>query len=273
MNDGAESFPPSAWSCGTADGERRKSAISNSVKRTKKYMLWTPEEEALLKSRYKEVGYKVVDLPEFSHRGSVSIIRKIGNMRLKRDRKEQFSDENERIGYFDIETDHLKADFGKVLSWVIKEAGKRRYDWALITREELWSADEDKRLIRELMDCLRKYTVIVTYYGTRFDFPFVRTRALSHGFDFIPHGEIHHRDLYYKVRNKLCLHRNRLEVACEHLGIQGKTQVKPAIWQAAKRGDERALQYVKRHNFADVRILERLHQKIARYTASTRKYV
>ena len=41
-----------------------------------------------------------------------------------------------RVGYFDIETDNLNADFGSVLTWCIKEkGGTNTYD--VIKKEEL----------------------------------------------------------------------------------------------------------------------------------------
>ena len=44
---------------------------------------WTEEEEQLLRDEYPDIGYRVCDLPEFSHRTPVSIIWKAEAMRLK----------------------------------------------------------------------------------------------------------------------------------------------------------------------------------------------
>lgn len=95
--------------------------------------------------KYPKMGYLVADLPEFEHRTSVSVIRKAEAMRLKVQRAVRLR-ERDVTGYLDIETSHLKADFGVCYSWVIKEAETSRYDQALITREELISPVQDRRV-------------------------------------------------------------------------------------------------------------------------------
>ena len=55
-----------------------------------------------------------------------------------------------RIGYFDIETDGLKADFSTILSWCIKDkGGSVVYD--VTTRKDLLSGKPDQRLIKSLV--------------------------------------------------------------------------------------------------------------------------
>ena len=111
-------------------------------------------------------------------------------------------------------------------------------------------------------DEMNKYDVIMTYYGTRFDIPFIRTRALYHGTYFPMYKQKSHKDLYYVVRSKLKLHRSSLQAATEFFGIDGKTRIKPEYWQKARWGDKKSLKYVYDHNVADVEILELLHRKL-----------
>lgn len=168
-----------------------------------------------------------------------------------------------RIGYFDIEVDNLKADFGTVLSWAIKEkGGGTAYD--VITREDIFEnpASPDERITKSFVEEMYKYQIIVGYYSTKMDLPYMRTKALRYRLDFPSYGDVYHWDIYYTVRNKLQLSRNSLDNACDYLGIEGKTPLDKNIWRVAKYGDPDALKEVLIHNIGDVEILEELHDRL-----------
>ena len=119
------------------------------------------------------------------------------------------------IGYLDIETTDLKANIGHMLSWAIKERDEKKVAYGLITKEELFDETYDKRICEELIAALKNYDTIITYYGTGFDIPFMRTRCLAHGLEFPKYRELSHHDLYYDVRSKLQLNRSSLKNATE----------------------------------------------------------
>jgi len=171
------------------------------------------------------------------------------------------------IGYLDIESTGFSANIDVMLSWCLKSRGKKEVAGACITREELMSETQDARIVEQLVDEMNKYDVVCTYYGTRFDIPFIRTRALYHGTYFPMYRQKSHKDLYYVVKSKLKLHRSSLMAATEFFGIAGKTRVKPEHWQKARWGNEESLKYIYKHNIADVEILEKLHRKIEEYAA------
>lgn len=178
-----------------------------------------------------------------------------------------------KIGYLDIETDGLKADFGTILSWAIKEKYGDVY-WDVITKRELFKEkDVDKRLIISLLDTLKDYQIICTYYGTVFDIPWIRTKALHYGLHFPEYGELYHFDLYYLVRSKLNLSRRSLESVCDYLGIEGKTPIEKETWRLAKYGNKDALKLVVDHNIGDVNILEQLHNKLEPFRKWTRSSI
>ena len=166
-----------------------------------------------------------------------------------------------RIGYLDIETDGLRADFGTTLSYAIKEKDGDIVT-NVITKKELFNGVYDKRLVAECIEELKKYAIIVTYNGTRFDVAWLRTKALHYGLDFPGYGELYHFDLYYTAKSKLCLSRKSLANVCDYLGIEGKTDISKEDWRKAKYGDPVALEEVVRHNIPDVKILEDLHNKL-----------
>ncbi len=89
--------------------------------------------------------------------------------------------EGTKIGYFDIEADNLKADFGICLSWALKTRGDADEDNILydeVTQKELFEGKGDRRVIISCLKAIKSYDIICTYYGTGFDFPFIRARAM-----------------------------------------------------------------------------------------------
>ena len=110
-----------------------------------------------------------------------------------------------------------------MLSWAIKTRDTSETTSALITKEEIFDGDYDKRIVEMLCEELNNYDTLLTYYGTRFDIPFIRTRAIDNGIRFPFYREVSHKDLYYQVRSKLRLNSNSLKTATEFLGIRGKT--------------------------------------------------
>jgi uncharacterized protein YprB with RNaseH-like and TPR domain len=169
------------------------------------------------------------------------------------------------IGYLDIESTGFSANIDIMLSWCIKGRGVKEVAGASITREELMSENQDARIVEQLVDEMNKYDVLFTYYGTRFDIPFIRTRALHHKTWFPMYRQKSHKDLYYVVKSKLKLHRSSLMAATEFFGIGGKTRVLPEHWAKARWGDEKSMKYIYKHNVADVVILEKLHRRLEEY--------
>lgn len=168
----------------------------------------------------------------------------------------------ERIGFLDIEATSLNASFGYMLSYCIKPLGgdvlKRP-----IEPSEVKSHSYDKRLCQQFIKDCGEFDRLVTYYGTGYDIPFLRTRCLYWNLDFPTMGSVFHSDLYYSVRNKLKLYRNRLEAACNMFGIESKGhRLTPSVWQDAQTGDKKAISYVLQHNIEDVISLEALWLKL-----------
>lgn len=162
-----------------------------------------------------------------------------------------------RLAFLDIETVNFDADAGSMLCWALKPKGhKELYD--CVTRDEQITCQFDERIVKSLMDALDTVDVVITYYGTGFDDPYFKTRALMLKQPLKTVGSLYHWDCFYPVRNKLKLHRNSLDSACAAFGIEGKTHLDLKIWNKARVGNEEALAYVLQHNRQDVKILEKL---------------
>ena len=180
-----------------------------------------------------------------------------------------YEPKKERVGFLDIEASNLKADFGVILSYCIKEAGAKKIYEGTLTPQDIKKASigcEDKRLVTQLVADLANFDRIVTYYGKRFDVPYIRSRALMTGVKFPLFGSLIHVDLYFVLRNRFCLSSNRLENACRTLlGKTEKTRIENKFWRGGVRGEKKSLEYILDHNRKDVLDLEKLYNKVIDY--------
>lgn len=176
---------------------------------------------------------------------------------------------SEKLGFIDIECSNLSADFGIVLSYAIADGSSNKIYKRCITKNELKTC-LDKKVVESCIKDMSKFDRLVGYYSSRFDIPFLRTRAIALGLDFPEVGFMYHNDLYFTVRNKLKLSRNRLDVACEALfGSTIKTKIKPTHWIRALMGEKEALKYILDHNVRDVKELKRLYFALLKYRRDT----
>lgn len=168
-----------------------------------------------------------------------------------------------KIGYIDIETTTLNANFGSLLSWAIKEKDGE-VAWDVVSSKEAVKFEGEKRILKSLLREMRKYTILVGYYSGNyhFDMPFIRTKAIHYGYDFPGYGEQYHFDLYTTVKSKMKLTNNKLATVCEYFGIVGKTPLNFNTWRMATYGDKKALAEVVEHNIGDVEITNVLHDKL-----------
>lgn len=181
--------------------------------------------------------------------------------------KQFYELEGQKVGYLDIEATDLNANSAWMLSWAVKTRGFNAgfdnivYNDIFIRPGKVNRAF-DKRITAELLEVMAEHTVLVTYYGTGFDLPFIRTRAMMLDLKFPKVKTIAHIDLYYHVRGKMSLNKNSLAMATKALDISGKTHLDFAYWKLAGMGDEETMQKLIKHNVEDVKILESLHKKL-----------
>ena len=176
-----------------------------------------------------------------------------------------------KLGFLDIEASNLDADFGIMLSYCIKEHGKDGKTYYNVLNpadiKKAKAGDEDKHLVQQCVADMLKFDQIVGYYSTRFDIPYIRTRALMCGVKFPFYGSIKHIDLYYMLRHRFKLSSNRLENACRCIiGKTEKTRIENRFWRGGVRGDKHSLAYILDHNIKDVTDLEKLYDKVIDYS-------
>lgn len=170
----------------------------------------------------------------------------------------------EKIGFIDIETSNLDADFGIMLCYCIKVYGKDKIYWAAISKRDITSGILDKRVVEKCIRDMQRFDRLIGFYSSRFDIPFIRTRAVFHGLEFPLYGTIKHNDVYFIIKRRFKIHRNRLEDACKTLlGRTEKTRIEPIKWIRALQGDAASIAWIVDHCKRDVRDLERLYIKVA----------
>ena len=172
-------------------------------------------------------------------------------------------EEAPKVGFLDIETSNLEANFGIMLTYAIKDQATGDILVDTLHEDDIACYEQDKtdtRIIGNFVEDLLKFDRIVTFYGKRFDIPFVRTRALIDGIDFPFFGSIKHDDVYFWAKYKLRLNRNGLETVSRTLiGKTDKTHLEYKYWAGAARGDEESLEYILAHNIADVNDTEKVY--------------
>lgn len=193
--------------------------------------------------------------------------------------KKWWKSSSERIGYLDIEASGLDADTDWMLSWALKEYKSDKVESDFVTYDDIFerpgkvNPQFDKNIVATLLDTLKNFTGVVTYYGTGFDIKFIRTKAMQYDLEFPKYGELKHIDLYYQVASKMKLSHSSLETSTKTLGIEGKTKLGFRYWKLACLGDEQSMEKLLDHNKKDVLILERLHRKLEPFGKFDRKSV
>jgi uncharacterized protein YprB with RNaseH-like and TPR domain len=182
---------------------------------------------------------------------------------------------NGRVGFLDIETSNLQANFGLILSYAIKTAGKNEFFTERLTRNEFGQRKylQDREIVKHLIKDMKKYDIICGYYSARFDIPYIRSRALRYNIKFPSANELRHIDLYFTVKKNLRLNSNRLATVSEFLGVPGKTIIKSEYWVSALSGDETSLKYIQNHNLKDVIVLEKVFNKMQPYFKLTNRSI
>ena len=177
--------------------------------------------------------------------------------------------DTERLGFLDLECSNLSAEFGIILSFAIADYKTDKVYSRVITKQDLRTC-LDRKVVETCLKDLKNFDRVMGYYSTKFDFPFLRTRAVALNVPFPEYGELIHNDLYYTIRNKFKLSRNRLDNACVALlGSTEKTRIDAEHWIKALMGDPAALAYILDHNIKDVTELKRLYQKVMPYRNAT----
>lgn len=177
-------------------------------------------------------------------------------------------------GILDIEfMGGFKANYGCILTYAIKEFGKNKYYTGKLNTKDVHNYIFDKNLVSSLIDDINKFDEIITFYGTKCDIPYIRTRSLKFGLPFPFYGFVKHKDLYYLAKFKLSLSSNSLESVCQLLGVKGKNHMNPDMLLKAFIGDKKSIDEIMTHNLKDVRITEKAYKRLIEYGRKTNRSI
>jgi len=166
------------------------------------------------------------------------------------------------VAYLDIETNAKKADEGIVVAIGLLTDNEPEVMFAE-------SFEEEKKGLEWLKSKLKDCEMLVTWYGSGFDIPFLSTRALAHNIDLTELTEIPMLDLCQWSRANLLLSSYSLESVARFFGISRGKGFKEfhgtdilALFKLAERGDHEARRLIVEHCKEDITVLKLVHERL-----------
>jgi uncharacterized protein YprB with RNaseH-like and TPR domain len=160
---------------------------------------------------------------------------------------------------FDLETSDLNADSGIILCAVIQSSTRKT---PIVIRTDdtnpNWKKGlrgDDSATVKKVQEALADHDVLCAHNGTRFDLPFLRTRALKWGIPRLP--DIKVVDPLSIAWRKFRLKSNRLGNLSDYVGVKDKkTPLDMSLWmEAVLNGSREAMDAIVEHCVADVKVL------------------
>jgi len=173
---------------------------------------------------------------------------------------------------FDIETTNLTADFSILLTACIKPYGSapivfRADDYPKWRKNYL---ENDSLLASDIITELKKHAIIITHYGSRFDMPYMRAKAMRYKINPMP--QMFGIDTWSVARSNFKLASRRLQALSNYFEMGSKSQVEGNLWmKAAYDGDRDSMNSIVAHNIQDCIILEKLAAASFPYMRSVKK--
>ena len=172
------------------------------------------------------------------------------------------SETRKTIMGFDIEASGLAANFGFIHCVGYKTFGTKKtfvpsildYDGDLLTRE--------KKLLKKVYYDLTQADYWVSWYGQRYDVPFINSRLLFHDLPTLPPMGNNHIDGWRIAKYQLKMSSNRLATVSDFLGCGDKTPVSGQHWFRAMLGEKKSYKYIIKHCKIDVEVLEEVYNKL-----------
>jgi len=171
--------------------------------------------------------------------------------------------------FLDIEASSMKGDTGQITAIGIIKDDKTEVKFVDIPENEKEALEWLKK---ELEGC----NLIVSWWGSGFDLPFILSRAIINGVDLHELLQIPSLDLCKFCQQNLSLANYSLrEVAKsfnikKDLEISGKDVLK--LYLKAVRGDEKAKETIVNHCRDDLIVLKEIFHKLEKYINSWRDF-
>lgn len=175
---------------------------------------------------------------------------------------------------WDLEATNLNADFGIILCIGYTWLGSGKYNLIKITDTPEYKKfiGDDSGVVRAFAKVLSQADEQVTWYGKRFDEPFLRARSIAANLKPNEHfPPVNHTDLWETCRKELKLSSNRLASAQSFLQLpDSKTSVDRRHWNRASFGDKKSIKYILEHCILDIKVLEQAYYKLRPFIRTNR---
>jgi len=167
-----------------------------------------------------------------------------------------------RIILWDIECTNLNANFGYMLCLGYKYLGDPKTHVISITDFPAFRKDptNDYYIVKAAGEVLSAADMWITWYGSRFDVPYIQSRLVYHKLPILP--PVPHVDGWRIAKYKMRLNSNRLASVTGFLELEEKTPLTGPIWIRAAAGHKPSVKYVVDHCLQDVRVLEQVYNRI-----------
>lgn len=147
------------------------------------------------------------------------------------------------------------VEAGYTMCWAAKWHGKKKVMFDSIHESK------PKDMVKGIHDLLMEADAVCHYNGTKFDMPTLNKEFLLH--DLVKPHKYPQIDLLRVVRRQFKFPSNKLDYVAQALDLGSKTKhMGMDLWTACMEGDESAWRLMKRYNIQDVRLLEKLYEKL-----------
>ncbi len=176
--------------------------------------------------------------------------------------------------HYDIETSpnigiFWRAGFDQHISHdsIIQERKIVTIAWKFEDEKEVhalwWNHQmDDKEMIRKFLLVLDEADEAVAHFGDRFDFPWIKTRALFHGLNPVP--LLKTIDTKAWASKYFYFNSNKLDYLAKFFGSSGKLHTDLQLWKdVCLKNDRNKLAYMVKYNKKDVIELEFVYKKLA----------
>lgn len=160
----------------------------------------------------------------------------------------------------------LRASINSIICFGYKLPKKRVRCISAWDFPERWAGDvnDDYAVCAAAYEVLKDADVVVTQNGRKFDWPFLQTRLLHHGFPPLP--RIIHVDTKDEAKNNLYLFSNSLRVMARFLTDDDKMDTEGwDLWVKVMDRDPHALKTMTKYCKHDVVVLEKVYEKLKRF--------
>lgn len=129
---------------------------------------------------------------------------------------------------------------------------------------------DDKKIVEIILSYLDLADYVVAHNGGRFDFPYIKTRAIINGLK--PPSPYKVIDTLAIAKKEMKFKRNNLSFLAEALNVQRKSDHAKfkgiLLWSECMNGNEEAWKEMKHYNITDVEVLEQVYLKLRSWSST-----